>query len=112
MPPPPRSELNRMHAQLCTAVAEPVRIAILYALSDGPKYVGEIQHMLDLPQSTISRHLAILRTTGLVRDERKGRKVRYYLKDTRVIDALEILRSIMADLVKAQAQTLDAREKT
>ncbi len=108
---PPRSELNRMHAELCTAVADPIRIAILYALSDGPRYVSEIREQLDLPQSTVSRHLAVLRATGIVADERQGRKVRYHLADHRVIEAIDLLRAVMADRVKARARSINSAQE-
>ncbi|NOZ49042.1 MAG: helix-turn-helix transcriptional regulator [Chloroflexi bacterium] len=103
---PPRSELNRLHAELCTAVADPVRIAILYTLADGPHFVNGIQEQLELPQSTISRHLRILRTSGIVAGERQGRLVMYRLADHRVIEAIDLLRQVMADRITARADTI------
>jgi len=108
---PPRSELNRLHAELCMAVADPIRIAILYALSDGPRFVNEIHEALELPQSTVSRHLRILRTAGLVSDQRQGRLVQYQLADHRVIDAIELLRQVMADRIKAHADSISLSQE-
>jgi ArsR family transcriptional regulator len=102
---PPRAELNRLHAELCTALADPIRIAILYALSDEPHNVSYIQKQLELPQSTISRHLRILRSSYLVKDERHGREVIYNLNDHRIIDALNLLREILGERIITHAQT-------
>lgn len=102
---PPRTELNRLHAELCTALADPNRIAILYALANKPHNVSYIQKQLELPQSTISRHLRILRSSYLVKDERQGRQVIYSLNDYRIIEALDLLREILGERIITHAQT-------
>jgi len=35
-----KAEVNLLHANLCQAIADPKRILILYALSEGPKHVS------------------------------------------------------------------------
>ena len=41
-------EVNLLHAHICQALADPKRILILYALSDGPQYVSALAEQLDL----------------------------------------------------------------
>src|SRR5665648_1283692 len=48
-------EVNLLHASICQALADPKRILILYALSEGPKNVSELTEALDVPQPTVSR---------------------------------------------------------
>jgi len=103
---PSISEINRLHARLCSGISDPIRITILYALAEAPRNVTQLTETLGLPQSTVSRHLAVLRQTGLVLTERDGRQVDYMLTDDRVIEALDILRSILQDRVNKEADLL------
>ena len=70
-------EVNLLHASICQALADPKRILILYALSEGPRTVTELTEALDVPQPTVSRHLKVLRERRLVSTERDGASVRY-----------------------------------
>jgi DNA-binding transcriptional ArsR family regulator len=96
-------EVNQLHSELCAGLADPKRLLILYALSQGALNVGEIAEKLKLPQPTASRHLKLLRERNLVIAEREGTSVYYRLADRRVIDALDILRAVLADQLHSQA---------
>jgi len=101
-------EVNLLHAHVCQALADPKRILILYALANEPKYVSELAEGLDIPQPTISRHLKVLRERSLVTAERDGTAVYYSLTDGRVIEALDLLRGVLADILTQQAQLAQA----
>ncbi|MGD2157095.1 MAG: metalloregulator ArsR/SmtB family transcription factor [Anaerolineales bacterium] len=98
-----RDEVSRLHAQVCSGLADPNRILILYTLSEHPYSVNELADALDLPQSTTSRHLKVLRERGMVESERSGQMVEYTLADQRIIQALDLLREFMSDWLDAQA---------
>ncbi len=92
-------ELQVLHAEICAALADPTRIAILYELAEGPRCVNEIVNTLDLNQTTISRHLRFLRDRGMVAAERSGANVVYSLTDQRVIQALDLMRAVLAEIL-------------
>ena len=96
-------EVNQLHSELCAGLADPKRLLILYALSSGKLNVSEIAEKLNLAQPTASRHLKLLRERSLVIAEREGTSVYYTLADRRVIDALDILRAVLADHLHSQA---------
>ncbi len=104
---PRRAEIARMHAELCSGISDPNRIAILYALSERPSNVTYLTTRLRLPQSTVSRHLRILRNSGLVRFERRGREVIYELSDERIIQALELLRDVLNERISTHSRLLE-----
>jgi ArsR family transcriptional regulator len=56
-----------------------------------------------VPQPTASHHLKILRERGLVVTEREGTAVYYSLADRRVVEALDLLRMMLGDLLTQQA---------
>jgi DNA-binding transcriptional ArsR family regulator len=100
-------EITLLHADFCSALADPTRLILLYSLADGPRNVTELTQDLNLLQPTISRHLKNLRDRGLVTANRQGMTVQYSLADRRIIDALDILRSIMRDGVQKRASFID-----
>lgn len=96
-------EINLLHSQLCAALADPKRILILYALQSGPHKVTDLAEQLKMPQPTASRHLKMLRERGLVSPKREGTAMYYSLTDARVIEALDLLRTVLADRLQTQA---------
>ncbi len=105
---PQATELNLMHATLCQAIADPTRIALLYELGEGPKHVNEMVEALEVPQATVSRHLKILRERSLVTTRREGAYVYYELANLRVLEALEIMRAILNDVLTQQHNLIEA----
>jgi ArsR family transcriptional regulator len=65
--------------ELLKAVADPVRLRLLHLLVAGEVCVCHLHEALDLPQSTVSRHLAYLRRRGLVVGRKEGLWVHYRL---------------------------------
>lgn len=100
MTKPQAHELQVLHAEICAALADPTRIAILYELADGPRCVTEVVNALALNQTTVSRHLRFLRDRGMVSAARSGQNVYYALVDRRVIDALDTMRAVLADVLQ------------
>jgi DNA-binding transcriptional ArsR family regulator len=90
-------EITQLHANICSALADPNRILLLYALSEKPRNVGDLSDEVGTNQPTTSRHLKILREAGLVISERQGANVEYHLADERLIDALNLLRLVLRD---------------
>ena len=95
-----REEVIRLHSQVCSGLADPNRILIIYSLSGRRRRGPDSAAAVELPQPTVSRHLKILRERGIVRPERDGQTIYYQLTDERIIEALDILRSILADQLK------------
>lgn len=82
-------------AELLRAIAHPVRLCILTKLIfDGASNVTNMQNCLNVPQSTVSQHLAKLRSAGVVEKTRNGLEIHYELKNQDVRKILEILLNI------------------
>lgn len=96
-------EVRQLHADICSALADPTRIMILYSLDEGSCTVNELVHRLEVAQPTISRHLKVLRERGLVNATRQGQMVEYALTDRRIISALDILRAVLRDSIARRA---------
>lgn len=72
-------DVFRQQARVLKALANESRLQILDRLSRGECSVGELTELVGSDQSTISKHLAMLRAHGIVIDRREGNVVYYTL---------------------------------
>ena len=93
-------EITALHAGICSALADPRRILILYALNEKPSNLADA---LGISQPTASRHLNLLRERGIVTARREGQSVVNTLADQRIIEALDLLRDVLASNLQNQA---------
>lgn len=84
-------------AHIFKALSDETRLRILALLSSGELCVCDLMAVLELPQSTVSRHLAYLRHAGLVEDERRGVWMYYRLKESNALGD-ELLRLLLEKL--------------
>jgi DNA-binding transcriptional ArsR family regulator len=81
-------------AQLLKALANEKRLMILCLLVDAERSVGELNTLLDLSQSALSQHLAVLRDDGLVQTRREAQSIVYSIAPgpaQRVLQALHAI---------------------
>jgi len=64
-------------ARIAKALAHPSRLMILDAIAQHEKCVCELTELVDADQSTVSKHLALLKQAGLIADRRDGPKTFY-----------------------------------
>ena len=78
-------------ASYLKALANDQRLAILCTLLEGPQSVGQINAQVELSQSALSQHLAVLREQQLVSTEKEAQTVYYTLSDARTKQLLKLL---------------------
>jgi ArsR family transcriptional regulator len=66
-------------ARRLKALADPTRLRIVRLLHHGELCICDVTAAVDLPQSTVSRHMAYLKNAGWVSGRRKGKWVYYTL---------------------------------
>lgn len=86
------SDKYQRKVDILKALAHPVRLCIIRGLlTDKGCNVSKMQDSLEIPQSTLSQHLAKLRNLNIVKGERNGVEMNYYVIDReaeKVIKAL------------------------
>jgi DNA-binding transcriptional ArsR family regulator len=105
-------EITQLHANICSGLADPKRILILYALNEGSHNVSELAAEVGISQPAASRHLNVLRERGMVTAQREGQSVFYAIADQRIIQALDLLRAVLANKLKNQAALADTVYET
>lgn len=94
-------EQIRTKAELLKAISHPLRLCIVTGLiRDEGSNVTKIKDCLDMPQSTISQHLANLKSAGIVEGRRNGLEVNYYVINEDVINVVNCLKLTVATETK------------
>lgn len=104
-------EVQRL-ADLFRALSHPARLGILEELARRPDACcGDIVDCLPLAQSTVSQHLQVLKETGLITCEARGRTCRYSLDLATVTGDLTAAAALLARLASLAGASASASEK-
>jgi DNA-binding transcriptional ArsR family regulator len=77
----PKKQMNLVsRAKVFKALAHPSRLFILEQLTDGERCVYELTDMIGADMSTVSKHLSVLKSAGVIQDDKRGLQVYYSLK--------------------------------
>jgi ArsR family transcriptional regulator len=89
---------NKFKAKIFKALSDPVRLDILDFLRDGEKCVCKIIPHVNLIQPVVSRHLRILRKSGLVKSRKDGNRRLYAITDHQIFNIIDDLSPELVDL--------------
>lgn len=84
-----------MTQDVFTALADPTRRALLEELSIGERAVGELVAAVEASQPTVSKHLRVLRESGLVHQRAVGQKRFYRIEAEPLLETAEALRELV-----------------
>jgi ArsR family transcriptional regulator len=97
-------------AQLFKALSDETRLRIMALLLESQELcVCDIMAALDLPQSTVSRHLSYLRNAGLVDDRRQGIWMHYKVNKESIVHGATLLDLLAKMLLEQEQSTNDER---
>lgn len=97
-------ELSNFTAEFFKALAHPLRIRILDALSQGEVGVNDLSARLDVEQSTLSQQLAVLRKSNIVEGRKEAQNVFYSVRDPAILRLLEDAKQVFNN------QLIDVRD--
>lgn len=103
--PKPR-QAYEARARIAKALAHPSRLLILDALEEGELCVCELTELVGADQSTVSKHLSVLRGAGLVDDRKEGTMIFYRVKPVCLEGFFKCLETVLADNLHAQRVAL------
>ncbi len=96
--------LDDLHADVCKVFTNPARIRILNLLREGERSVGELALTLGLPQPTVSKHLATMRSRGVLTSRKDGATAFYRLANPKVLRAFDVMREVLVESLREGAR--------
>ncbi|MHB8191236.1 MAG: ArsR/SmtB family transcription factor [Ferrimicrobium sp.] len=101
-----KAELDNLVSMMCKGLNDPKRLFILILLGDKSRTVGELAGILGSSPANVSQHLAVLRDRGIIEPSRLGTTIYYSLRHPRLLEAIAILRAIMADEIQRRSEVV------
>lgn len=95
------------HAEVLEALADPTRRAVLEALRDGPRPVGEIADGLPVSRPAVSQHLRVLLEVGLVDVAPRGTRRLYRIRPQGLAAVREYVTAFWRDALDAYAHAAE-----
>lgn len=89
-------------ARVLKALGHPVRVCIIEQLEQGEKCVCELAEVAGGDMSTVSKHLAVLRSAGLVRAEKRGLMVFYTLPVPCIMNLFSCIEGVLKNNLREQ----------
>jgi DNA-binding transcriptional ArsR family regulator len=96
-------------ARIVKALAHPTRLFIVDELSRRERCVCELTEMVGADISTVSKHLSLLKTAGIVVDEKRGTQVFYSLRVGCVLKFFDCVEAVMQSVAKDGQEALARR---
>ena len=93
-------------ARVAKALAHPSRLLILDALADGEKCVCELTELVAADQSTVSKHLSILKQAGIIADRKEGPKTFYRAQICCLKGLWDCIENVLKENLKTQQAAL------
>jgi len=97
-------EVFEIQSRLCQVMSNAARLEIIHLLRNGPQPVHALVAATGLNQATLSRHLAALRTSGLVIVQRQRQENIYQLANPKMAAICDLMRQILAEQFNHQAE--------
>ena len=102
--------LFRMHAELCKALANEHRQALLHALGDGEKCVGDLAAEIGISVHNVSQHLRVLKERRMVASRKAGQTVYYHVTNQKFLQACALMAWMLEHGRYPEGESLQAAE--
>ena len=97
-------QLYKLHASICHTLSNPKRLEIIDQLRARELSVTELAETLEISQSNLSQHLAIMRQKGIVTTRREGLNVFYKLGNPKIVKACDLMRQVLLEHLESAAE--------
>jgi ArsR family transcriptional regulator len=88
-----------LQAEICSALASPVRLHILDLIASGEKTASDLLETLQIPKANLSQHLSVLRDAGIIKSRKEGQFHFMSLAIPRIKDACLLVRSLLMEKI-------------
>lgn len=103
-----RKEAYKLHARVCSIMANSKRLELIELLSEGEKSVEALTQAMNIPKANVSQHLALLRHHNIVVTRKEGLRVFYKITNPKVTQACRLMREVTLEQLSAGRQTIQS----
>lgn len=103
-------EIYQLQAEICKALANPIRLEILDVVGEQEVSFGELMARLGISKTNLSQHLLVMRRAGIVLDRREGVYAYYHLAYPEVLQACRLLKALLQKRLKETGRLASALE--
>jgi DNA-binding transcriptional ArsR family regulator len=96
-------------ARIVKAMAHPTRLFIVDELAKGERCVCELTKMIGADMSTVSKHLTVLKSAGIIADEKRGLQVFYSLRTPCVMKFFGCVETVLTTVAKEDLAAVGKR---
>jgi len=100
-------EIYAARAKIIKAIAHPTRLFILDELKKNERCVNELTDLIGADISTVSKHLSVLKQSGLVSNEKRGLCIYYSLKYPQIYKMIDCVEEILRHNIEEQQKFLN-----
>lgn len=94
--------IYHMQAEICSALASPVRLQIIDLLGEGEKTASDLLAVLDIPKANLSQHLAVLKEAGIIQARKDGVFQYLNLSIPKIKEACTLVRSVLIEKISQE----------
>ena len=102
----------KIKADFLRSLAHPIRLAIIEHLKKGEQTVGQIVQALGQEQSTLSKHLGVLRQAGILKSRQEKVSVYYSIRNQKIFQVLRPIALILRQTLEEGQKALNELGKT
>jgi len=95
-------------ARVMKALAHPTRLFIVDELSRGERCVCDLTEKIGADVSTVSKHLSVLKSAGIVRDDKRGVQVFYRLRVPCILNFFGCVEAVLEEVGRESASAVAA----
>ena len=88
-----------LQAEICSALASPVRLQILDLLASEEKTATQLLEVLAIPKANLSQHLAVLKDAGIIYARKEGQFQYMSLSLPKIKDACGLVRAVLLEKI-------------
>ncbi|HEY4784761.1 MAG TPA: metalloregulator ArsR/SmtB family transcription factor [Bacteroidales bacterium] len=103
--------LYSLHANICKALANPIRIEIIDFLNDKEMSFGELQEETGVLKSNLSQHLSLMVSNGILIQRKEGLNAYFRLSTPKIGTACCLMREVLIENLKKQSDLINQLEK-
>ncbi len=104
-------QLWAARASVVKALAHPTRLIIVDELSRRERCVAELTDLIGADMSTVSKHLSVLKSVGIVADEKKGVQVYYSLRTPCILSFFGCIETVLRQGAEEQLRLIEIENR-